>query len=94
MEGFRVFEQSEAPGFISTADLRYILASLAENLTDHDLDEIISLADSDGDGLVSFERFATLMELHKRRAQKAQVPDQQPSDGGGDAHAGGESVTS
>ena len=89
MEAFRVFEQAEAPGFISTADLRYILAALAENLTDADLDEIVSLADSNGDGLVSFERFATLMQLHKRRGIKAQVPD-----GEGDAHASGESGTS
>ena len=89
MEAFRVFEQAEAPGFISTADLRYILAALAENLTDTDLDEIVSLADSNGDGLVSFERFATLMQLHKRRGIKAQVPD-----GEGDAHASGESGTS
>ena len=89
MEAFRVFEQAEAPGFISTADLRYVLAVLAENLTDADLDEIVSLADSNGDGLVSFERFATLMQLHKRRGIKAQVPD-----GEGDAHASGESGTS
>ena len=89
MEAFRVFEQDEAPGFISTADLRYVLAALAENLTDADLDEIVSLADSNGDGLVSFERFATLMQLHKRRGIKAQVPD-----GEGDAHASGESGTS
>jgi len=89
MEAFRVFEQAEAPGFISTADLRYVLAALAENLTDADLDEIVSLADSNGDGLVSFERFATLMQLHKRRGIKAQVPD-----GEGDAHASGESGTS
>ena len=89
MEAFRVFEQAEAPGFISTADLRYVLAALAENLSDADLDEIVSLADSNGDGLVSFERFATLMQLHKRRGIKAQVPD-----GEGDAHASGESGTS
>ena len=89
MEAFRVFEQDEAPGFISTADLRYVLAALAENLSDADLDEIVSLADSNGDGLVSFERFATLMQLHKRRGIKAQVPD-----GEGDAHASGESGTS
>ena len=89
MEAFRVFEQAEAPGFISTADLRYVLAALAENLTDADLDEIVSLADSNGHGLVSFERFATLMQLHKRRGIKAQVPDRE-----GDAHASGESGTS
>ena len=65
MEAFRVFEQAEAPGFISTANLRYILASADENISDADLDEIVSLADSvsDGDGLVSLEQATALLSV-------------------------------
>ena len=56
-------------GFISLADLSYILSSITENLADDELAEIVALAESPYEaGRVSFDRFLTLMMLHKRGA--------------------------
>ena len=67
-ESFHVFD-AENTGFISLADLSYILSSITENLADDELAEIVALAESPYEaGRVSFDRFLTLMMLHKRGA--------------------------
>ena len=46
---FLVFDKDNN-GTISAAELRQVLASLGENLTDEELDEMLKLADVNGDG--------------------------------------------
>jgi calmodulin len=46
---FEVFDQ-DGSGTISASELRQVLASLGENLTDAELDEMLKMADKNGDG--------------------------------------------
>ena len=50
-------------GFISSDELRNVMASLGENLTDDELDEMIKEADIDGDDRVNYDEFLTIMTL-------------------------------
>lgn len=49
INAFRVFDKDNS-GTISTDELRNVLRSLGENLTDDELEEMIKLADKNGDG--------------------------------------------
>ncbi len=49
MNAFTVFDK-DGSGTISSEELRNVLKSLGENLTDSELDEMIKLADKNGDG--------------------------------------------
>ena len=51
---FRVFDK-DGNGQISVPELRHVMTSLGEDLTDEELDEMIREADYDGDGYVSYE---------------------------------------
>ena len=42
-------------------ELRAAMASLGENLSPEEVERMMEQADSDGDGLVSFEEFAIMM---------------------------------
>ena len=48
-DAFRVFDK-DGSGTISSAELRKVLVSLGEDLTDAELDEMLKLADKNGDG--------------------------------------------
>ena len=39
-------------GFISSAELRHVMTSIGEKLTDDEVDEMIREADQDGDGRI------------------------------------------
>ena len=39
-------------GFISAAELRHVMTSIGEKLTDDEVDEMIREADQDGDGRI------------------------------------------
>ena len=39
----------------SPAELRHVMTNLGERVTDEDVDNMIRVADIDGDGLVNFE---------------------------------------
>ena len=41
-------------GFISSAELRHIMTTLGERLTDEEVDELIKQADVDGAGMVNY----------------------------------------
>ena len=51
MNAFKVFDK-DGSGTISSDELRNVLKSLGEDLTDTELDEMIKLADVNGDGTI------------------------------------------
>jgi calmodulin len=59
-EAFKVFDRDNN-GFISAAELRHVMTSIGENLTDDEVDEMIREADQDGDGRIDCQFCAHLM---------------------------------
>lgn len=53
-EAFKVFDRDNS-GTISAAELRNVLSSLGEDLTDEQIDEMIQSADKDGNGAIDCE---------------------------------------
>ncbi|KAL4237341.1 hypothetical protein ACF0H5_002059 [Mactra antiquata] len=60
LEAFQVFD-TDGNGSICAAELRHVMASLGENLTDDQIDEMIQEADIDGDRQINFEEFKKMM---------------------------------
>jgi Ca2+-binding EF-hand superfamily protein len=58
MEAFKTFDR-EGQGFINAAELRHVLTSLGERLTDADVDTILKLTgtEEDLDGNIKYEEF-------------------------------------
>ena len=50
-EAFKVFDRDNN-GFISAAELRHVMTSIGEKLTDDEVDEMIREAAQDGDGRI------------------------------------------
>ncbi len=50
-EAFKVFDRDNN-GFISAAELRHVMTSIGEKLTDDEVGEMIREADQDGDGRI------------------------------------------
>ena len=59
-KAFALFDE-EKSGHISLKTLRKVSKELGENMTDAELEEMISEADSDGDGFVTLEDFIRVM---------------------------------
>jgi len=60
---FKVFDQ-DGDGFISPEELKSVMLTLGETLSQDEIEEMIREADLDGDGKVCYEEFATMMS-HK-----------------------------
>jgi calmodulin len=59
-EIFRVLDK-EKSGEVPTTELRWILKSLGDDLTEEDIDDMIADVDTDGSGFVDYEEFKKLM---------------------------------
>lgn len=53
-EAFRVLDKNNK-GVIDVADLRWILKSLGDDLTEEEIDDMIAETDTDGSGTVDYE---------------------------------------
>ena len=60
IEAFRIFDK-EGKGYIGMEEIRHLLLMLGESMTSEEIEEIITQADLDGDGKVSYQDFAKLM---------------------------------
>ena len=71
-EAFRIFDHDDS-GFISEADLRHLMTKLGENLTDEEISEMVSQADKDHDGQVSYAEFLTVVPTKKPCAPHSRI---------------------
>lgn len=60
IDAFRVFDV-EDKGFITVHELRHVMTNLGDKLTDEEVNEMISEADSDGDGVINYTDFVKIM---------------------------------
>ena len=61
LKAFRLFDEDES-GSITLKDLQRVTRELGENLTDEDLQEMIDVADCDGDGHIDKFEFLKIMK--------------------------------
>ncbi|XP_066279450.1 calmodulin-like isoform X1 [Branchiostoma lanceolatum] len=59
-EAFKLFDKA-GNGYISASDLRQVLNCLGQDLTEEEVDEMISEVDVDGDGRIDYEEFVAAM---------------------------------
>jgi len=59
-EAFRVLDKNNK-GVIDVKDLKWILKSLGDDLTDDEIDDMIAETDTDGSGTVDYDEFHQLM---------------------------------
>lgn len=55
-DAFRVFDR-DGHGFITTAELRHVVTTLGERMTEEEADELIREADANNEGHVDYEEF-------------------------------------
>ncbi|GAU11626.1 hypothetical protein TSUD_346180 [Trifolium subterraneum] len=61
-EAFWVFDKDKN-GYISSNELRSVLRTIGEKVTEVELEQMIKLADLDGNGLIDYQEFVRIM-LH------------------------------
>ena len=54
IEAFKVFDR-DGNGLISAGELKHVMISLGEKITDEEVEEMIKEADIDGDGFINYE---------------------------------------
>ncbi|KAK8783815.1 hypothetical protein V5799_009823 [Amblyomma americanum] len=59
-EAFKVFDR-DGNGFITAAELRHVMTTLGEKLTNEEVDAMIREADVDGDGQINYDEFVALI---------------------------------
>ncbi|XP_011703020.1 PREDICTED: calmodulin-beta-like isoform X1 [Wasmannia auropunctata] len=59
-EAFRVFDKNN-DGLISSKELRHVMTNLGEKLSEEEVDDMIKEADLDGDGMVNYEEFVSIL---------------------------------
>lgn len=61
VKAFKLFDEDDS-GRISFKNLKRVAKELGENITDEELQEMIEVADRDGDGEVNQEEFVRIMQ--------------------------------
>ncbi|PIA61537.1 hypothetical protein AQUCO_00300812v1 [Aquilegia coerulea] len=59
-KAFRIYDKDQN-GFITATELRQVMASLGDKLTDEQLNEMVREADGDGDGKINYQEFVKMM---------------------------------
>ena len=59
-EAFRVFDK-DGTGTISAAELRHVMTTLGEKLSEDEVDELLRDADTNNDGIIRYEEFVKTM---------------------------------
>ena len=62
-EAFRVFDK-DGDGFISAAELRIVMTSLGEKLTDKEVEDMLNEADANNDGKIDYEGKQVLLYIN------------------------------
>ena len=60
IEAFKVFDR-DGNGMISAHELRFVMSTSGEQLTEDDIEEMIRQADENGDGYIDYEEFVRMM---------------------------------
>ena len=60
INAFRVFDK-EGNGLIQTDELKHIMMTIGDKMTEDEADEMIHEADIDGDGTINYEEFVRMM---------------------------------
>ncbi|XP_026462891.1 calmodulin-like [Ctenocephalides felis] len=63
-KAFKVFDQND-DGMITSSELRIVMNRLGEKLTDEEIEEMIKEADVDGNGVIDYEEFYSMMTSGK-----------------------------
>ena len=56
LNAFKIFDK-EGNGLISITELRHIMMTLGDQLSEEEIDDMLKEADSDGDGYINYEEF-------------------------------------
>jgi calmodulin len=56
----RVFDKN-GDGLISSSELRHVMTSLGEKLSDEEVEDMLKEADLDGDGMVNYIEFVAIL---------------------------------
>jgi len=65
LEAFKAFDLDKN-NFVGAAEIRHVLINIGEQVTDEEVDEMIRMVDSDGDGQVSWEEFYSMVTGGKK----------------------------
>ena len=60
INAYRVFDK-EGNGLIQTDELKHIMMTIGDKMTEDEADEMIHEADIDGDGTINYEEFVRMM---------------------------------
>ncbi|XP_050032174.1 uncharacterized protein [Dermacentor andersoni] len=76
-DAFRVFDR-DGHGFITTAELRHVVTTLGERMTDEEADELIREADPNNEGQVDYEQFIKIISTPVPPDQYGVPPKKRP----------------
>lgn len=60
INAFRVLDK-QGQGTISTVELRHLMVTLGDKLTEEEVEEMLREADFDGNGIINYEEFVRMM---------------------------------
>ena len=60
INAFRIFDK-EGNGLIASSELKHIMMSIGDKMTEEEADEMVNEADIDEDGMINYEEFVRMM---------------------------------